>query len=173
MQRPSPAPIQAPVSMLEKTPGLLELLLRDVSAEVLQWKPAADRWSITEVLAHLLMIEQLYEQRARRIVIEESPALPRYTPPAESEVLKKPARQCLEELVALRRAFVFFLHAVPSAAGARTGIHPEMGTITLSQMLHELANHDLGHIRQVAELYRACCFYPHAGPFRKYSQPKP
>jgi hypothetical protein len=48
-----------------------------------------------------------------------------------------------------------------------------MGTITLSQMLHELANHDLGHIRQVAELYRAYCFYPHAGPFRKYSQPKP
>ena len=93
MQPPSPAPIQAPVSMLEKTPGLLELLLRDVSAEVLQWKPAADRWSITEVLAHLLMIEQLYEQRARRIVIEESPALARHAPPAESEVPKKPARQ--------------------------------------------------------------------------------
>jgi hypothetical protein len=173
MQPPSPAPIQAPVSMLEKTPGLLELLLRDVSAEVLQWKPAADRWSITEVLAHLLMIEQLYEQRARRIVTEESPALARYAPPAESEVPKKAARQYLEELVTLRRAFVFFLHSVPSAAGARTGTHPEMGTITLSQMLHELANHDLGHIRQVAELYRACCFYPHAGPFRKYSQPKP
>jgi len=159
--------------MLEKTPGLLELLLRDLPAEVLEWKPAADRWSIAEVLAHLLMIEQLYERRARRMVIEESPALARYAPPAESEVSKKTARQCLEELVALRRAFVFFLHSVPSAAGARTGIHPEMGTITLSQMLHELANHDLGHIRQIAELYRAYCFYPHAGPFRRYSQPRP
>ena len=173
MQSPSPAPIQGPVSMLEKTPGLLELLLRGLPAEVLEWKPAADRWSITEVLGHLLMIEQLYEQRARRMVIEESPALARYTPAAESQTPKKQARQYLEELVALRRAFVFFLHSVPSAAGARTGIHPEMGTITLSQMLHELANHDLGHIRQIAELYRAYSFYPHAGPFRKYSQPRP
>jgi len=173
MQAPSPAPIQAPVSLLEKTPGLLELLLRDVPAEALEWKPAADRWSITDVLAHLLTIEQLYEQRARRMVIEESPALAKYVPPARSDVARKPTRQYLEELVALRRAFVFFLHSVPSAAGARTGNHPEMGVITLSQMLHELANHDLGHIRQIAELYRAYCFYPHAGPFQKYSNPKP
>ena len=173
MQAVAPAPIQAPVSLLEKTPGLLELLLRDVPAEVLQWKPAAGRWSITEVLAHLLIIEKLYEQRARRMVIDESPALAKYVAPAESEIPKKSARQYLEELVALRRAFVFFLHSVPSAAGARTGIHPEMGTITLSQMLHELANHDLGHLRQIAELYRAYCFHPHAGPFQKYSQPKP
>jgi len=173
MQAPSPAPIQAPVSLLEKTPGLLELLLRDVPAEALEWKPAADRWSITEVLAHLLTIERLYEQRARRMVIEESPALVKYVSPAESDVPRKPPRQYLEELVALRRAFVFFLHSVPSAAGARTGNHPEMGVITLSQMLHELANHDLGHIRQIAELYRTYCFYPHAGPFQKYSNPKP
>jgi len=169
----SPAPIQAPVSMLEKTPGLLELLLRDVPAEVLRWKPAPDRWSITEVLAHLLMIEQLYEQRARRMMIDESPALAKYVAPAQCGIPKKPARQCLEELVALRRAFVFFLHSVPSADGRRTGNHPEMGTITLSQMLHELANHDLGHIRQIAELYRAYCFYPYTGPFQKYSDPKP
>ena len=169
MQAPSRAPIQAPVSLLEKTPGLLELLLRDVPAEALQWKPAADRWSITEVLAHLLTIERLYEQRARRMVIEESPALTRYVPPAEPGVPRKPPRQYLEELVALRRAFVFFLHSVPSAAGGRTGNHPEMGVITLSQMLHELANHDLGHIQQIAELYRAYSFSPHAGPFQKYS----
>jgi hypothetical protein len=173
MQPPSPAPIQAPISMLEKTPGLLELLLRDVPAEVLQWKPAADRWSITEVLAHVLVIERLYEQRARLMVIEESPELTKYVAPAESELQKRLARQCLEEFVVLRRAFVFFLHSVPSASAARTGRHHELGVITLSQMLHELANHDLGHLRQIAELHRAYSFYPHAGPFQKYSQPKP
>lgn len=173
MQPLSPAPIQAPISLLEKTPGLLELLLRDVPGDVLQWKPAPERWSISEVLAHLLMIEQLYEQRTRRMVIEESPALAKYVAPPESEVQKKSARQYLEEFVALRRAFVFFLHSVPSAAGARTGNHPEMGVITLSQVLHELANHDLGHLRQLAELYRAYSFYPHAGPFQKYSQLRP
>lgn len=173
MQPLSTAPIQAPVSMLEKTPAIMELLLRDVPGEVLQWKPSAERWSITQVLAHVLMIEQLYEQRARRMVIDDSPALAKFVAPAESETQKKTARQYLDEFVALRRAFVFFLHSVPSSAGARAGNHPELGAITLSQMLHELANHDLGHLRQVAELYRAFSFYPHAGPFQRYSQPKP
>jgi DinB superfamily len=172
MQPLSPAPIQAPISMLEKTPGLLEILLRGLPEEMLQWKPAADRWSITEVLGHLVMIERLYEQRARRMVLEDSPVLPKYLPPAGDE-RKKSARQCLDEFAALRRAFAVYLHSVPGTAAARTGQHPEMGAISLSQMLHELANHDLGHLRQIAELYRAHSFYPHAGPFQRYSHPKP
>jgi uncharacterized damage-inducible protein DinB len=171
MQPLSPAPIQAPISMLEKTPGLLELLLRDLPAEVLEWKPVAERWSIAEVLSHMVTTEKLYEQLARRIVVEDSPALAQSDRPVTRE--KKSARQCMEEFVPLRRAFVFFLHSVPAVAGARTGQHAELGTISLSQMLHELANHDLGHLRQIAELYRAHTFYPHAGPFQTYSNPKP
>jgi DinB superfamily len=173
MQPLSPAPIQAPISMLEKTPPLLELLLRDVPADVLQWKPAAERWSIAEVLGHLVMIEKLYEHRARRIMLEESPALPKYEPPAEGEARKKSARQHMEEFVPLRRAFVFYLHSIPAASAGRTGQHAELGRISLSQMLHELANHDLGHLRQIAEQYRARSFYPYGGPFQKYSNPKP
>jgi len=48
-----------------------------------------------------------------------------------------------------------------------------MGTITLSEMLHGLANHDLGHRRKIAELYRAHSFYPFTGAFQRYSNPKP
>ncbi len=173
MQPLSPAPIQAPISMLEKTPGLLELLLRDIPEEMLAWKPATDRWSVVEVLGHLVTIERLYEQRARKIVLEDSPALSKYVAPAEEATHKKSARQHMEEFVPLRRAFVFYLHSVPSSSAGRTGHHAELGAITLSQMLHELANHDLGHFRQIAELYRAHSFYPHAGPFQKYSHPKP
>lgn len=172
MQPLSPSALQAPVSMLEKTPGLLELLLRDVPDDVLDWKPGAERWSISEVLGHMVMIEKLYEQRARRIVAEEHPALRKYEAPAEGEA-KKPAREHLEEFVSLRRAFVFYLRSVPCSAAGRAGQHAELGTVTLGQMLHELANHDLGHVRQIAELYRARSFYPHAGPYQRYSNPKP
>jgi hypothetical protein len=175
MQALSPAAslLQPPVSLLEKTPAILETLLRDVSADVLDWKPAAERWSIAEVLAHLLMIEQLYGERAKRIVVDQNPTLVKFAAPDESELPKKTARQYLEEFVALRRAHYFFWHGIPSSASARTGIHPEMGPITLLQLLNELANHDLGHLRQIAELYRAKAFYPHAGPFQRYSNPKP
>jgi hypothetical protein len=169
----SPASIQTPIALLEKTPGVLEMLLRGVSPDVLAWKPAPERWSIVEVLAHMAVLEKLYEQRAKRIVMEDSPTLAEYIPRSEIDVLGRPARRHLEEFIALRRAFVFYLHSVPASAASRMGVHHELGRVTLSQMLHELANHDLGHLRQIAELYRAHSFYPHAGPFQKYSNPKP
>ena len=173
MQVLSPAPIQAPISLLEKTPGILELLVHDVSPEVLQWKPTPERWSIQEVLAHLAVIEQIYSKRVRRIVMEEDPVLIKYVAPSEGEIQQKTAREHLEHFIALRRAHIVFLHTIPATAASRTGRHPEMGPVSVSHLLHELANHDLAHLRQMAELYRAHAFYPHAGPFQKYSQLKP
>ncbi|HKM66682.1 MAG TPA: DinB family protein [Candidatus Acidoferrum sp.] len=170
---PSTSALQPPVSLLEKTPAILELLLRDVPEEILDWKPAEDRWSITEVSAHLLVIEQLYGERAKRIVVDDNPKLMKYTPPENGEIRKKTARQHLADFVALRQAHFFFWHGIPSSAASRTGVHPEMGPITLLQLLNELANHDLGHLRQIAELYRAKAFYPQTGPFQRYSNPKP
>ena len=175
MQALSPASssLQPPVALLEKTPAILEILLRDVPTDILDWKPADGRWSISEVLAHLLLIEQLYGDRAKRIVVDSNPTLAKYEEPDQFQLRKKPGRQYLEDFVALRQAHFFFWHGLPSAAGSRTGVHPEMGAVTLLQLLNELANHDLGHLRQIAELYRAKAFYPNAGPFQRYSNPKP
>jgi len=175
MQALSPASSlsQPPVSLLEKTPAILEALLRDVPADILEWKPAADRWSISEVLAHLLAIEQLYGDRAKRIVVDNNPTLAKYLEPDEAHLGRKTSNQYLKEFVALRQANFFFWHGIPSSAASRTGVHPEMGAVTLLQLLNELANHDLGHLRQIAELYRAEAFYPNAGPVQRYSNPKP
>ncbi len=66
--QPAPASsIQPAVSLLEKTPVLFETMLRDLSGELLHWKPAADRWSISEVLAHLSHLEHVYAERALRM----------------------------------------------------------------------------------------------------------
>jgi hypothetical protein len=175
MQALSPASslLQPPVSLLEKTPAILETLLRDVPPDTLDWKPAPDRWSINEVLGHLLAIEQLYGDRAKRIVVDNNPVLAKFEEPDGAQLRKKAGRQYLDEFVSLRQAHYFFWHGIPSSACNRTGIHPEMGAVTLLQLLNELANHDLGHLRQIAELYRAKAFYPHAGPFQRYSNPKP
>lgn len=170
------APFQAPLSLLEKTPFLLETMLRDLPVEVLQWKPAADRWSISEVLAHLAHAEQVFSSRVRRFVAEESPALEAFEQPdpkGSKAYSRGAAGEHLAEFVDSRRASVALLRGLAASAGARTAQHSAIGHITLSQMMNEWASHDLGHLRQAAELYRARTFYPHAGPFQKYSNPKP
>jgi hypothetical protein len=57
-----------------------------------------------------------------------------------------------------------YLRSLPPGAGARAAVHESHGEFTLAHMLHEWALHDLGHIRQVAELVRARLLAG-AGPF--------
>jgi hypothetical protein len=168
--------IRPAVSLLEKTPFLLETMLRGLPSDLLQWKPAPDRWSISEVLSHLSHIEPVFADRVRRMITEKSPALMRYTQPHLTDptfYAKGSATEHLTGLTTARREILDFLQTVPASAGTRTGHHSELGAITVAHMLNEWASHDLGHIRQIAELYRARAFHPHAGPFQKYSNPKP
>lgn len=160
------------ISLLEKTPKILETLLAEVSEETLSWKPAPDRWSISEVLAHLLEIERVYGLRAERFLGEESPQLENYDP-ASGPAGGKHGDDYLVGFADARSGTVALLSMMPPTAGQRTAQHPELGTITFSQMLHNWASHDLGHLRQIAELYRAREFHPFAGPFQKYSTIKP
>ena len=176
MQPASATEIQPAISLLEKTPRLLETLLGDLPGELLHWKPAPDRWSISEVLAHLAALEQVYAERMLRMIAEDSPALTKYDlagAAARGEYSRGSAGENLALFTRTRRSTLALLTCLPASAGARTGVHSELGTVTLAHMLNEWASHDLGHLRQIAELYRAREFHPHSGPFRKYSNPKP
>jgi hypothetical protein len=176
MQPASASDMRPAISLLEKTPRLLETMLGDLPGELLHWKPEAERWSISEVLAHLAALEQVYAERVLRIVAEDSPAIVKYDQAgaaARGEYSRGSAGENLALFTRTRRSTLALLVGLPPSAGARTGVHSELGTITLTEMLNEWANHDLGHLRQIAELYRAHAFHPHSGPFMKYSNPKP
>jgi len=172
--QPSVAPeIQSAIALLEKTPVVLETLLLTAPPDVLEWKPAPERWSIREVMTHLVEIERLYVERVQRILQENSPELPKFTP---GGLLGGPAADAIEKLArfgSVRSELVGLVKSAPASAANRVGRHDELGTVTLAQLVNELANHDLGHVRQIAELYRARAFYPNAGPFQRYSSPQP
>ena len=176
MQPASAIEIQPAISRLGKTPHVLETLLGDLPGELLHWKPAPDRWSISEVLAHLAALEQVYVDRALRMVAEEAPPLAKYDlagAAARGDYSRGSAGENLAHFTRTRRSTLALLTGLPASAGTRTGVHSELGTITLAHMLNEWANHDLGHLRQIAELYRAYAFHPQSGPFMKYSTPRP
>ena len=72
-----------------------------------------------------------------------------------------------------RETNVELLRGLPAEAGDRKAMHREAGQITLSQMLHEWALHDVGHIRQIADLVRARKYLAGAGPLGASYQLKP
>ena len=126
--------------------------------------------------AHLAAIESVYSDRALLMVAEDSTALMKYDlagASARGDYARGSAGENLALFTRTRRSTLALLTGLPASAGERTGMHSELGAITLTQMLNEWAHHDLGHLRQIAELYRAHAFYPNSGPFMKYSSPRP
>ncbi|HXN24343.1 MAG TPA: DinB family protein [Candidatus Dormibacteraeota bacterium] len=164
------------VRLLEQTPIILEKLLQSASPEILQWKPAADRWSASEVLAYLTDSEQMFSGRARRMVEEKAPQFTEYDQEAayaSGKYSGGTANEHLQKFCHERDRSLSLLRYLPADAARRTGQRNVLGTITLAELMNEWASHDLSHIRQIAELYRARAFYANSGPFQRYSNPKP
>ena len=62
------------LDLLEATPETLRGLMREISDDDARWKPAPDRFSIAEVLAHLSHSEShCYRMRVDRFLAEERP----------------------------------------------------------------------------------------------------
>ena len=153
------------LDLLEETPGILHGLVHELSHEDAAWKPAPDRFSVAEVLAHLSHSEgHCYRIRVDRFLIEE---MPEFEPDDAQMYLDlyrdADAEDSFDHFEEQRDTNVEFLRTLPRAAGDRRAMHRKAGEITLQQMLHEWAMHDLGHIRQIAELVRARMHWRQAG----------
>jgi hypothetical protein len=165
------------LAVLEQTPIIIEKIIWAASDEQMNWKPSTDRWSISEVLAHLADVESAgFRERVQQMLDKENPQLANYDQNAAYASGKysggKP-RENLKKFCHERDRTLSWLRYVPATMVSRTGRHAEVGPITIGQLMNEWAFHDLGHIRQIAELYRSRAFYPAIGPFQRYYTIKP
>ena len=163
------------IHILEQTPRILKTVLGGAGAADLDWQPAPDRWSISMVLAHLADVEvRGFVSRFRAMANEDNAFLPVY----DQLELFRDGRSFdgMAELSAferLRGENIAWLRTLPASVLGRRGRHEQIGEITFEELLNEFAFHDLGHIRQVMELYRSRMFYPKMGGFRRYYEIKP
>jgi DinB family protein len=154
------------LNLLQATPGILRALMIELSEEDARWNPAPDRFSVAEVLAHLSHSEgHCYRMRLDRFMAEPRPEFE----PDDAQMYLDLYRgadpeEAFQQFEDQRAANLEFLRHLPDGAGDRVALHREFGEITLAQMLNEWALHDLGHIRQIAELVRARKYHAGAGP---------
>jgi DinB superfamily len=154
------------LDLLEATPGILRELMTELSPEDVRWKPEPGRFSVGEVLAHLCHSEgHCYRARLDRFMTDPRPEFE----PDDAQFHLERYRDAdpedeFDHFEEQRETNVEFLRNLPMGAGDRVALHKAAGPITMTQMLHEWAMHDLGHVRQVAELVRARKYLAGAGP---------
>ena len=160
------------VRCLKDTPQALENLVALAAPEKLLFKPSPERWSICEVLNHLTDVENLaVGLRAKRTFEEDVPLFVDYDQGAryrEGAYGNDDGLLALERFREARKASLAWLENVNPSDFRRRAIHHVVGEVHLSQLLSLWAFHDLGHIRQVAELVRAVAFWDGIGSLQVY-----
>ena len=158
---------------LELTPGMIRSLLAGLTPEQIVWKPAPDRFSIAEVLTHLAHAEHhAYAPKYKQFAAEADSALDPYDTDgmvARGEYAGRDAVESLEDFERQRKENLARLRGMKD----RTLHHKKVGPISLSNLLNECAYHDLGHIRQIAELVRALKYHPNMGLYAKFYKVSP
>lgn len=124
--------------------------------EGLATDPADDGWSPRDVLAHLLSVEPwAFADRVRLMLDTDDPAVPNVDEAdvlARSGLRARPIDSLLAEFERTRRANLSWVEALTAEQLAHTGRHEQVGSITVANVLHHIAFHDLNHVRQITSM---------------------
>jgi hypothetical protein len=159
--------------VLRSTPGVLTALLEGKSAAWLNARRSPEAFSAIDVLGHLMHAELTDWIPRVRVILEQGTAQP-FTPFDRFDfrhlIAGKSVGELLTEFETLRRQSLETLHQLnlDPVHFALLGTHPDLGVVTLGNLLATWAVHDLGHISQIvgtmANEYREA-----VGPWRVYT----
>lgn len=143
------------IAVLEQTHAALVQLTAELADDALDFHPAADEWSIREILAHLVD-DEMYVMRTRleRIVKEDMPTL---TPNDEKKwyatrnTTRDHTAELLNDFALQRAASLNIMSMLREEDWARRGLQPEYGVFSAEEWLKHWAEHDTVHIEQISK----------------------
>jgi DinB superfamily len=160
------------ISLLSRTPAALNALLRDLPEVWTFQNEGQDTWRAFDILGHLIHGERAdWMPRARMVLQfgETQTFEPFDRRGHERESEGRSIDQLLDEFARLRTNNLDELRALHLRREdlERSGRHPALGIVTLSQLLATWAVHDLTHLHQVSRVM-AHQYREAAGPWNRY-----
>lgn len=116
---------------------------------------APDKWSIAEVLQHLVDCERIFQYRALRFARNDRTELPGFDENSYAEAVSTKPRSIAdvnEELLLVRRSSVALFRSFPEEAALREGL-ANGRTITVRALGWTIAGHHLHHLRILEQRY--------------------
>ena len=149
--------LEQATDILRRTPATLNSLLRNLPEEWALSTEGAESWSPFDVVGHLVHAEEADWIPRARIILEYGES--RTFEPFDRHAMFEKSRgkslgELLDRFEQLRGENLKQLEGMnltPEAL-ARRGAHPELGAVTLGQLLSTWVVHDLGHVGQVVRV---------------------
>jgi hypothetical protein len=160
------------VAVLERTPGTLRALLAGLPPAWTDATEGPDTWSPYIVVGHLIHGERTDWIPRARIILAQG--VDRRFEPFDREAQfresrDRPMDELLNEFSLLRMVNLneLFGWELTDRKLALEGEHPELGTVTLRQLLATWVAHDLAHLNQISRVM-AKQYKEAVGPWRRY-----
>jgi len=159
------------LTVLGRTPAVLRALLHGLPAEWSDRQEGEGTFGPPDVLGHLIHGERTDWVPRIRLILESGDRRP-FVPfdrRGFGPVDRTPVETLLDEFERLRSANLAFVRGLSLSPSqlALEGRHPELGRVTLGQLLATWVVHDLNHVAQVLRVMSAR-YGAAVGPWRRF-----
>ena len=124
-----------------------QALLRELPANISTYRYAPDKWSVNEVVGHMIDSERIFAARALRFARKDPTPLPGFE---QDDYVRNsmfdayPLAELASELEAVRRASVFLFKHLEEPAWMYRGV-ANNAEITVRALAYIIAGHELHH----------------------------
>jgi len=160
------------IEVLAGTPGVLNALLRDKSAAWLNSRKTPEAFSPIDVVGHLILADKTDWMPRVATILDHRDTRPfdpfdrfAFQPLMEG----KSIAELLDDFSEVRRQSLQTLSALHLGEHELDlrGLHPDLGAVTLGNLLATWVVHDLGHISQIVKAMSSA-YSDAVGPWRAY-----
>jgi len=146
-----------PVAVQREATGRLTELVDGAPAEKLRKRPAPDKWSVGEILAHLAEAEITSTWRYRQMLEHDGCSLPGFGQELWAKLGGYAARapeDSLQLFRLLRQTNLQMFDKLTAEEWQRHGVHTERGEMTVRDLAVQIAGHDINHIAQIQAILK-------------------
>jgi hypothetical protein len=160
------------IAVLERTPAVLRALLEGLPEAWTHRNEGPDTWSPFDVVGHLVDGEERDWMVRARVILEQGTART-FEPFDRFRHLRRnvgePLGELLDQFAGLRAGNLRELEALELTPERLLveGTHPELGRVTLGQLLATWVAHDASHLAQIGRVM-AKQYREDVGPWAEY-----
>jgi hypothetical protein len=146
---------QNPIKVQAATAQKLAKLMKRASPAKLRKRPAPDKWSPAEIIAHLADVEIVIGWRVRSILGAPGTPIQAFDQDAwvtAGHYAKRDTRKSLEQFRVLRNTNLALYKTLSPEQWKHHGMHSERGEETLEKIVRMMAGHDVNHIEQIERI---------------------
>jgi len=140
---------------LEGTSESLSAAMKALPEELRDRRPSENEWSATEIVRHVLASDAISSPRVVQILVRPGAPLPAFDERAWANQVAQGGTELMDSLMAFsvrRQELVGILRSLTARGWNLAGEHEHRGTLTVSQICHDLITHEENHERQMTAL---------------------